>query len=260
MKNQKTSAQTAAKHPSTARQEGHHNLDQQPSKMFAVIFEVYPAKWDAYLALAKSLKPVLEEVPGFVRNVRYRSLRRDGWLLSLSDWQDEKALVRWRTREAHHRAQEKGREEVLRDYHLRVGEVAAYDGGDHGEGQEQTSRREDVTQVGEGPVVTLLEMSGGPKEGEVADAEVVAHSMGLDTSAAGLVAWDVFNAVLTPGNLILLCTWKSESDASRFSKDLNGREGKRCRVIRVIRDYGKYDRREAPQFYPDVPGRETLHM
>jgi len=27
----------------------------------------------------------------------------------------------------------------------------------------------------------------------------------------------------------------------------------------VIRDYGRFDRREAPQFYDDVKGRDTLH-
>jgi len=26
-----------------------------------------------------------------------------------------------------------------------------------------------------------------------------------------------------------------------------------------VRDYGKYDRREAPQYYPDAKGGETLH-
>jgi hypothetical protein len=36
---------------------------------------------------------------------------------------DEKALVRWRTRANHHDVQQKGRAEVLLDYHLRVGQV-----------------------------------------------------------------------------------------------------------------------------------------
>jgi hypothetical protein len=26
-----------------------------------------------------------------------------------------------------------------------------------------------------------------------------------------------------------------------------------------VRDYGRFDRREAPQYYRDVQGRETLH-
>ena len=78
--------------------------------MFAVLFEVQPKseKWDEYLGIAKLLKPELEAIDGFVENIRYRSLTRAGWLLSLSIWRDEKALVRWRTKAVHHGAQEKG--------------------------------------------------------------------------------------------------------------------------------------------------------
>jgi hypothetical protein len=33
----------------------------------------------------------------------------------------------------------------------------------------------------------------------------------------------------------------------------------RLRNVRVVRDYGMFDRREAPQFYPDAEGRATVH-
>ena len=81
--------------------------------MFAVLFEVHPhtEQWDAYLDYAKMLRPELEAIDGFVDNIRYRSLTRPGWILSLSSWRDEKALVRWRTRARHHDVQAKGREE-----------------------------------------------------------------------------------------------------------------------------------------------------
>jgi len=93
--------------------------------VFSVIFEVHPKpdQWDAYLGNAKMLRPELERVDGFVDNVRYKSLTRGGWLLSLSGWRDEKAVVRWRTATRHHMAQEKGRSEILLDYHLRVGQI-----------------------------------------------------------------------------------------------------------------------------------------
>jgi heme-degrading monooxygenase HmoA len=93
--------------------------------MFTVLFEVRPrtGQWDAYLGYAKELRPALERVAGFVDNIRYASLRRDGWILSLSNWENEKALVRWRTMMRHHEVQEKGRGEVFLDYHLRVGQL-----------------------------------------------------------------------------------------------------------------------------------------
>src|SRR5271167_3222649 len=72
--------------------------------MFSVIFEVLPRKenWDDYLENAKMLRPELEQVDGFIDNIRYKSLTREGWILSLSNWRDEKSLVRWRTRMRHH--------------------------------------------------------------------------------------------------------------------------------------------------------------
>src|SRR3979411_1601917 len=93
--------------------------------MFSVIFEVLPNKenWDDYLDNPEMLRPELEQVEGFVDNIRYKSLTREGWVLSLSNWRDEKSVVRWRTRVRHHDAQERGRGEVLLDYHLRVGQL-----------------------------------------------------------------------------------------------------------------------------------------
>ena len=95
--------------------------------MFAVIFEVRPdpRRGEAYLGLAARLRPALERVDGFVDNLRYRSLTRPGWLLSLSTWRDEKSLVRWRTCPVHHGAQAQGRAGVLDDYHLRVGQLVS---------------------------------------------------------------------------------------------------------------------------------------
>lgn len=47
----------------------------------------------------------------------------------------------------------------------------------------------------------------------------------------------------------------------RVGTEENRRHQKlRHRKVRVVRDYGCFDRREAPQFYEDViKGRETKH-
>src|SRR4051794_32885522 len=87
---------------------------RRPVLMFAVIFEVAPraGQWDAYLETAEALRPELEQIDGFVDNIRYKSLTRDGWILSLSGWRDGKAAVRWRTQAHHHEAQGRGRSEI----------------------------------------------------------------------------------------------------------------------------------------------------
>src|SRR6478609_7007489 len=74
------------------------------TNMFSVLFEVHPKAehWDTYLGVAKMLRPEIERIDGFIDNIRYKSLTREGWIFSLSGWRDEKALVRWRTQSRHH--------------------------------------------------------------------------------------------------------------------------------------------------------------
>src|ERR1700726_160798 len=125
--------------------------------MFSVLFEVHPKdeQWDAYLNYAKLLRPELERIEGFVDNIRYRSLTREGWILSLSNWKDEKALVRWRTNAEHHAVQAKGRFEILVDYHLRVGQVTVDTRPPAG--YALLEQRLDLPEAGAGTAVTLIE-------------------------------------------------------------------------------------------------------
>jgi heme-degrading monooxygenase HmoA len=227
--------------------------------MFSVLFETCPAgeHWDTYLGLAKALRPELEAVDGFVDNVRWRSLTRAGWLLSLSGWRDEKALVRWRTTASHHATQERGREGVLADYRLRVGEIVRDTRVP--DGQALRKQRLDETQVGAGTAVVLVDGPREPAWVREAGAETVARWLGLEPEAAGLVSWDVFEAVLAPGEVILMLTWRDAASADAFAQRGPADEGRRVRQVRIVREYGKYDRREAPQFYPDAAGAPTRH-
>lgn len=93
--------------------------------MIAVIFELQPAEGrrERYLAMAAALKPLLEEIDGFISIERFQSLADPNKLLSLSFWRDEAAVKQWRNLEPHRLAQTKGRENILADYRLRVAEV-----------------------------------------------------------------------------------------------------------------------------------------
>jgi heme-degrading monooxygenase HmoA len=225
--------------------------------MFSVIFEVHPkpAQWDAYLGHGKMLRPELEKVDGFVDNIRYKSLTREGWLLSLSGWRDEKAVVRWRTATGHHMVQEKGRSEILLDYHLRVGQLT------HDtrvpSGQVIAEQRLDETEIGAGTTVSFIDAKWPAHLNEQAPPSEIAARLGLDPGAAGLVGWDVYDAVLTPGDLILMMVWKTAANAGAFVKSIALPEGSRLRHVRIVRDYGMFDRREAPQYYPAVERRRS---
>tara|TARA_R110002020_G_scaffold37723_2_gene113813 strand:- start:280 stop:627 length:348 start_codon:yes stop_codon:yes gene_type:complete len=93
--------------------------------MIAVIFEVEPAEGrrDEYLAIAASMRALLEEIDGFISVERFESLTTPGKLLSLSFFRDEEAVRQWRTLAAHRSAQSRGRAGVFSDYRLRVAHV-----------------------------------------------------------------------------------------------------------------------------------------
>ncbi len=93
--------------------------------MIAVIFEVYPAqgRTEEYLDIAANLKPLLQEIDGFISIERFASLTEEGKVLSLSFWRDEKAIEAWRNLESHRFAQTKGRDGVFSNYRLRVANV-----------------------------------------------------------------------------------------------------------------------------------------
>ena len=76
--------------------------------MMAVIFEVQPApgQQDAYLGAAAALRPLLEQIDGFISIERFESLSEPGKLLSLS-----------------FSTQQAGRGGIFADYRLRVAAV-----------------------------------------------------------------------------------------------------------------------------------------
>jgi hypothetical protein len=153
--------------------------------------------------------------------------------------------------------QERGRADIFLDYHLRIGELTADSRAPAGQPLRQ--QRLDETQAGDATTVTLIDAKRSPQWVAQSGAEDAARSLGLRPDASGLVAWDVFDAVLTPGDIILLLSWRDRSAAETFERTVSLPDGARLRQVRVVRDYGMFDRREAPQFYPDAPGRETRH-
>lgn len=194
--------------------------------MFAVIFEVNPRPeaWDAYLGHAATLRPELLAIDGFIANERYASLGRPGWLVSLSIWRDEKALIRWRTHALHHEIQGKGRSAVFADYHLRVGEIVA----DTQAKTELPQQRFDTTEVSAWKAVTVTER--------------ILHAGPVVT----LPDADTFDSITSPGNALYLRSWPDLASAEAGIAGASGRH----RVVRVIRDYGMFARAEAPQYFP----------
>jgi heme-degrading monooxygenase HmoA len=229
--------------------------------VFAVIFEVQPytEKWDSYLSHAKALGQELVKIKGFIENIRYGSFTKRAGLLSLSIWENEKGLVRWRTHEKHHYTQEEGRNHIFDDYQLRVGEIYQ---DSQSKPEELPQQRLDQSELETATAIVLVDGKHDPQwlKDQKGTPKTCAAYLGLkDTANPDLVNWDFFEAILTPGDIILLTAWKTNEAAEKFIAFLP-EHASRSRTVRLIREYGKYDRREAPQYYPDVDdGRQTLH-
>jgi heme-degrading monooxygenase HmoA len=219
--------------------------------MFVVIFlvEPKPERFGDYLDLAKYLKPQLEAIDGFIDNERFESRRRKGRVLSLSTWRDEKAVIRWRTQGEHHGVQEKGRFEIFQDYGLSVGEVT--DDSDPPQGLRVEEQHFDMTEAGAGKVATVTEITPA-KEGALEAAHDLPAQLGLATSRDGLLDAEAFASIYVPGKLLLLGRWRDAAAKAWNPRHPVGAGTVRHRRVRIIRDYGMFDRREAPQYYPSA--------
>src|SRR5713101_1403283 len=93
--------------------------------MIAVIFEVWPKpdRKQEYLDIAAELRPLLDQIDGFISIERFESLYEPGKILSLSFFRDEAAIETWRNLEAHRSAQAIGRAEAFSNYRLRIAGV-----------------------------------------------------------------------------------------------------------------------------------------
>jgi heme-degrading monooxygenase HmoA len=93
--------------------------------MHAVVFQFrpHPDQRDTYFALVAKLRPELQRIDGFLENERFASAADPSWLLSLSLWRDEAAILRWRQHAEHRVAQVRGKREVFAGYRLRVCEL-----------------------------------------------------------------------------------------------------------------------------------------
>lgn len=93
--------------------------------MIAVIFEVIPhaEHKGRYLDIAAELKPLLEDIEGFISVERFQSLSDPDKIVSISFFENEEAVVAWRELEQHRSAQKEGRMTLFRHYRLRVASV-----------------------------------------------------------------------------------------------------------------------------------------
>jgi heme-degrading monooxygenase HmoA len=81
----------------------------------------------------------------------------------------------------------------------------------------------------------------------------LARLVGLDALASGLIEYDVFESIYNAGKMLVLTAWKSAETCADWEPiAFESTENIRHRRVRIVRDYGLFDRREAAQYHPEV--------
>jgi hypothetical protein len=161
--------------------------------------------------------------------------------------------VRWRIVAKHHETQQRGRDEVFQDYHLRVGEIVR----DRAPPPSTSivEQRLDETEIGAAKFVTLTEVEPMPGAVGSLTAAALPDRLLLHRDHPELIDHDVFASIYNEGKLALLASWRNRRSAECFAPQSVTDVGAiRHRVVRIVRDYGMFDRRESPQYYPTIQG------
>ena len=210
--------------------------------MIGLFFEVQTKEGhrDQYLDLAASLRPALDAIGGCLFIDRFQSLSRDNLLLSYQIWQDEGALTAWRVHGYHHKVQEIGRERVFSDYRIRIAQVI------HEAKAKQPVWRPDRR--------TPYNDPARRKPTYVLAAESKSAELPVKTD------WrrDAFASVYREGYFAHLIDVPDQQAGIAFGERLFADPTTEYfRVFEIMRDYGMYDRAEAPQYYPPVARNPT---
>jgi len=203
--------------------------------MLSLFFEVAikPGRIDQYLNLAASLKPELEAMGGCLFLDRFKNLSRDNLILSYQIWQDEGSLTAWRVQAHHHEVQTLGRDKVFSDYRIRVAQVIFE--ARRGQPVWQAEQRSLYNDPKRRPPTYLLATESKNKELPVASD------------------WrsEAFASVYREGQYAHLIELPNHQSGVALAPRLFDEPSTDyIRIVEVTRDYGMYDRTEAPQFYP----------
>ena len=202
--------------------------------MLLLLFEVTPREGhvDEYLDIAAKLRPALDAMGGCLFLDRYRSLAQPRKLLSFQVWRDEASMTRWRVDGHHHTAQTLGRTRVFDDYRLRVAEIIRVDA------------------VGEAPWQPTRRCSWHDPAVTAPRYVAIAESLGATVAGAS----ESFESIYRPGEYAHVLAFATEQSAPTLAT-LPG--ARRVRIAEIERDYGMFERGEAPQYYPPIPSPST---
>lgn len=200
--------------------------------MHALFFEVTPkpGHMDNYFRRAAALKPIVEQSGGLIFLDRYMSLLRPDTILSYQYWQDEAALARWRDDAKHHLAQRAGREVHFADYRLRIAQIVQSFDRDADDEEKIKQLRFDDPGSAEPRFVASVESIGEP-----------------------FPRGEAFKSVNRDETFVSVLHIANDGEGREIIRDASTQDSVTgARLCLISRDYGMFDRREAPQSFDAV--------
>jgi heme-degrading monooxygenase HmoA len=187
----------------------------------AVFFDVLPKSGfvDAYFAMALGLRSIAEKNTGFISVERFKNLQRPDWYLSFSNWGDEESLASWRCQPDHSSAQVCGRNLILKDYRLRVAS--------------EIPNPSIPTDLGRTELLMAY----------VGNFEAIKNALSKNTMPNSVPRY--FQGVINPERGIALTEYSPNQPIQLERYGESDFFDLRC--FSVVRDYGMFDRAQAPQ-------------
>lgn len=198
--------------------------------MQALLFEMKPRDGheDHYFRHAAKLRPILMQHDGLIFIERFKSESRPGVILSHSLWRDEASIARWRTNREHHKSQTAGRFKHFEDYRIRISHVLRYN--EPNKPNEEWSKDGSYSDPATTPgrFVAIIRTRTPPT----------------------LESGELFESVTETDSFLSIINVSNESEGrSRLAKAAEDLNVLSSLLSRTTRDYGMYDREEAPQYF-----------
>ena len=180
-----------------------------------------------------TLVPEIHKISGFVSEQELQSPTTTEKSVTISYWEDEAAIKRWRNETTHLRIPKKASAGVFESYRIRVGPVVV--------------QEEDKEDVSSGQEHFIVFYQRDKAEEDLTDNN--ASLIGSD--AASQVKENLLDsAVYRASQAVWISAWRSKAAAREFERSIHRVPGNSVKRIQVLRDYTKADRKDAPNLIP----------
>ena len=201
--------------------------------MHALIFEMElrDGHEEHYFQHAAKLRPILMQHDGLIYIERFKSLTRPNVILSHSLWRDEASIARWRTNSEHHKSQIAGRFKHFQDYRIRISHVLRY-----------TDLNAPAQEWSNGGSYSAPNLRTDRFIAILRSRKQLYNQDG-----------DTFASVTETDSYLTVLDIANEVDGQSKIKEVQGDVSVLTTLLaRVSRDYGLYDRTQAPQYFKAV--------